>query len=149
MTILLVVLHFELTTWTIKYSSDKLLLLNLLTISVENNFDDFVDRRSERSDRENKRLFVIRDKDTSSTAFINNRDRYRGGCLAYRKVLLIHVCLRVEWYCIAMYKVYVSSTYSDWSMRIGCRGRCALGRDFSLLFARFQLVRPNGWWMLA
>lgn len=49
-----------------------------------------------------------------------------------------------------MYKVYVSSTCSVQSMRIENRGRCAvLGHDFSLLFARFQLVRPNGWWMLA
>jgi len=51
---------------------------------------------------------------------------------------------------VAMYKVYVSSTCSVQSMRIGSRGRCAVPwHDFSLLFARFQLVRPNGWWMLA
>lgn len=49
-----------------------------------------------------------------------------------------------------MYKVYVSSTYTVQSMRLENRGRCAVLRhDFSLLFAWFQLVRPNRWWMLA
>jgi hypothetical protein len=33
--------------------------------------------QGERSGQVGERLFVIRDRDTSSAAFINNRDRYR------------------------------------------------------------------------
>jgi len=55
-----------------------------------------VRKQGERSDQVGERLFVIRDRDTSSAAFINNRDRYRQEISQHagRFYLFMSVCER-------------------------------------------------------